>query len=738
MRAGRLVSFLLLLQTRGLMTADQLARELEVSARTIYRDVEALSEAGVPIYADRGPLGGIRLVDGYRTRLTGLTTQEAEALFLSGLPGPAAELGLGTVVAAARLKVLAALPPELRTRASRISQRFHLDAPGWFQTAEQLEHLEGLAEAVWENRTVEIDYPHDDGPITRRLDPLGLVLKAGIWYLVARIGGGLRTYRVSRILGLRTTGVTFERPEDFDLAAHWAESTANYIKGRPRIGVTFRFQGGALDEVLDSIDDRFRQEIVREPDPDRPDCELVRVKFDWFDEAELAALRLGGVAEVLEPAELRRRMVERARDLLARYGEPAGDDGGTRRRRRRRKPASWWLRAPDLPRVAVAEDSFGLDHRPEVAFGPTGAVEGRVAGNEDAVAQQRHVLLLALRRPEDVVVARRFVGGQRDEVLHREPPDHGIAHRADPDERALLEHPSEVVEIGGAGAVVGAVGARTRLVVVHRQLADRAVVAAQPHAALHDVAVRNVGHPLREVVARGVRVGHADEEHLRVEREHDPERRSQVERRQCRIHARDDVRPDGRSPRSCAGTRPCAARAGRVRAASVMAPISLGSRAGIDELWLVLDLVQERERRDDERAARAEHLEERIHDCLGAAIDPAERPQCGMDEHRLRRTDAERLETSAKVVARDFRRNHGRLRPPLVAPSASRRREDRRRRPAFAPHSGPRNRPSGRRGRRLAGWRTVRRDNGRPPNSVDRQPDPGWQDVPPCDQRSRG
>src|SRR5918998_135416 len=170
MRASRLVSLLLLPQPRGGMTAAQLARELEVSERTIHRDVDALAEAGVPIYAERGPHGGVRLVEGYRTRLTGLTTEEAQALFLSGLPGPAAELGLGTVVAAARLKVLAALPPELRARASRITERFHFDAPGWFQSPEPVPWLEPLASAVWGGRRVRLTYRRPGKVVARDIE----------------------------------------------------------------------------------------------------------------------------------------------------------------------------------------------------------------------------------------------------------------------------------------------------------------------------------------------------------------------------------------------------------------------------------------------------------------------------------------------------------------------------------------------------------------------------------------
>jgi len=188
MRSSRLLSLLLLLQNRGRMSAAQLAAELGVTARTIYRDVEALAAAGVPIYAEQGPTGGYQLMDGYRTRLTGLTVDEAESLFLTGLPQPAAELGLGAQVAAAELKLMAALPTPYRDASLRIRQRFHLDAPGWYREPDAVPHLLAVAEALWQDQIIEVRYRRwspRPGEVTRRLHPLGLVLKAGVWYLIA-------------------------------------------------------------------------------------------------------------------------------------------------------------------------------------------------------------------------------------------------------------------------------------------------------------------------------------------------------------------------------------------------------------------------------------------------------------------------------------------------------------------------------------------------------------------------
>lgn len=319
MRASRLVSLLLLLQTRGQLTAAELARELEVSVRTVHRDVEALSESGVPIYAERGPHGGIRLVDGYRTRLTGLTADEAEALFLSGLPGPAAELGLGTVVTAARLKVLAALPAELRGRATRLVERFHLDAAGWFQTGEPVPHLGALSEAVWGERRIEVDYERGEGQVTRTLDPLGLVLKAGVWYLVARAEGEPRTYRVSRVAAVRPTEERFERPPKFDLPSFWAESSAAYEREAPRIDIKVRVNPERIDNLRGAVGGRVVDAADHLDEVDPEGWLRLRLRLQWPDEAPALLLAAGASVEVLEPVEVRDRLIRAAKRIVERY-----------------------------------------------------------------------------------------------------------------------------------------------------------------------------------------------------------------------------------------------------------------------------------------------------------------------------------------------------------------------------------------------------------------------------------
>ncbi|MFK0113810.1 helix-turn-helix transcriptional regulator [Streptomyces sp. NPDC091217] len=230
MRASRLLSVLLLLQTRGRMTARQLADELEVSVRTVYRDMQSLAAAGVPLYSDPGHDGGYRLVDGFRTRLTGLTGQEAEALALAGLPGPAADLGLGAVLAAAQLKLTAALPDQLRDRTGEIRQRFHLDTAGWYAETDPTPHLTAVTDAVWRQALIRIRYRRWKAPqeVTRTLEPYGLVLKSGRWYLVAGREERVRTYRISQILWIQVLQDRFERPPGLDLAAHWQSYLADF------------------------------------------------------------------------------------------------------------------------------------------------------------------------------------------------------------------------------------------------------------------------------------------------------------------------------------------------------------------------------------------------------------------------------------------------------------------------------------------------------------------------------
>ncbi len=323
MRASRLVSLLLLLQNRGRMTAAELAAELEVSVRTVYRDVEALIAVGVPVYGEPGHDGGYALVDGYRTRLTGLTADEAEALFLAGLPGPAAELGLGSVLTAAELKLEAALPAELRRQARRVRERFHLDAPGWYREADDAPQLPAVAAAVWQRRAVHVRYRRWYAPevVQRRLEPYGIVLKAGRWYVVAHTGGDApRTYRISQILELRPLDEEFAPPADFDLAAYWRAHTEQLQErlwqGRAEIRISAagaeRLREVGVPAVIDSI------EAGEEEPADGWRRALIPIESLTHAEGEL--LRLGAQVEVVSPPELRERIAGTALALAALYG----------------------------------------------------------------------------------------------------------------------------------------------------------------------------------------------------------------------------------------------------------------------------------------------------------------------------------------------------------------------------------------------------------------------------------
>ncbi|MFF0572473.1 helix-turn-helix transcriptional regulator [Streptosporangium saharense] len=322
MRASRLLSILLLLQSRGRLTARQLADELEVSVRTIYRDVGSLHTAGIPLYGEAGHEGGYQLLAGFRTKLTGLTAQEAEALFLAGMPGPAAELGLGTLAAAAELKIEAALPPAFREGARRVREHFHFDAPGWYYDGDQPPHLPEVAKAVWNKRVLHVLYRRWAAPseVERRLEPYGLVLKGGKWYLVAQCEGAMRTYRVSQILDLRVEAETFERPDGFDLAEYWREHLADF---RARL-----FQGHAVirlsPEGRQRLSDLMSSAVISAVEetagtPDDQGWITATVPIESLTHAQSEFLRLGAEVEVLDPPDLRQKLTQTTKSLAALY-----------------------------------------------------------------------------------------------------------------------------------------------------------------------------------------------------------------------------------------------------------------------------------------------------------------------------------------------------------------------------------------------------------------------------------
>jgi predicted DNA-binding transcriptional regulator YafY len=322
MRASRLLAILMLLQTRGRMTAEALAAEFEISVRTIYRDIDQLSAASVPVYADRGPNGGFALLEGYRTQLTGLTPAEAETLFLAGLPGPAAELGLGGVLAAAQLKLTAALPERARASARRVAERVHLDPVGWFRSTEEARLLPTIAHAVLDERVLQVRYRMGASAVSRRLRPLGLVLKAGVWYLVAQVGEQTRTYRIAQMLEASPSDERFTRPRGFDLAAAWSSAARAYERGVYRGNAVVRLSPAGL-RGLAALGAPVARAAAETAEPaDKTGWRRAAIPIESVEQAAADLIRLGTEIEVLEPAALRKRLAAFAEAVARLYRAP--------------------------------------------------------------------------------------------------------------------------------------------------------------------------------------------------------------------------------------------------------------------------------------------------------------------------------------------------------------------------------------------------------------------------------
>ena len=315
MRADRLLSILLLLQVRQRVTAGELAQRLEVSERTIYRDMDALSSAGIPVFAERGHGGGWGLVDRYQTNLTGLNKAEIEALFLQP-SGLLADLGLDKASTTALIKLLAALPSTRRRDAEYVRQRIHVDGAGWFHAKERVPFLSTLQEAVWQERKLRFSYQRSDGKVVERLvDPLGLVVKGRVWYLIAAVEDGMRTYRISRVQEAQVTDQPCVRPEGFDLAAHWQASVVRFKADLPRYPATVR----ATPDIVPRIR-RLRYARVEDVGP--PDADgwvTLSVQFETEDEACQYVLGFGSQIEVIEPPALRHRVISSAESVVALY-----------------------------------------------------------------------------------------------------------------------------------------------------------------------------------------------------------------------------------------------------------------------------------------------------------------------------------------------------------------------------------------------------------------------------------
>ncbi|MVO98070.1 helix-turn-helix transcriptional regulator [Paenibacillus lutrae] len=314
MRADRLIAILLALQNRGRMTSRELADRLEVSERTIHRDMEALSAAGIPVVAERGSHGGWTLREGYRTNLTGMKSGEMKSLMLAHPSGLVQDLGLRGAFDDAFQKLLAAFPVSLHREAELVRQRIHIDGAGWRQHEGQLPFLSLIQEAVWDERRLRIRYKREEDYVERILDPLGLVAKGSIWYLIASVENSMRTYRISRLTDAAALNETFERPESFDLAAYWEESTAAFRYNLPRYPARLRLK----ERTLQRLAAQWYVNVLHSS-PVEDDCLEADIEFRTLESACEILLGHGRNIYIIEPPELKQRVLEEARAITAQY-----------------------------------------------------------------------------------------------------------------------------------------------------------------------------------------------------------------------------------------------------------------------------------------------------------------------------------------------------------------------------------------------------------------------------------
>ncbi len=323
MQSSRLLSILLRLQAEGRVSAHSLAETFEVSVRTIYRDIDALSAAGVPVYAERGRNGGFQLQGGYRTRLTGLDRQEALNLFLAGAPLAAEQLGLGAAFETMRMKLLAALPDATARDAQRVAARFHLDPVAWFQGPDQQNRLPELASAVWAGRMISMRYDSWKGVVERRVAPLGLVQKAGLWYLVAAANGQPRTYRVGSIESLQIEDQPAPSPRDFDLRRYWKHFVRDYEARMQSMEARVRARPTAL-RALGRLSHAMGEAVAAAGAADDEGWHELRIPIESVEAATAELLRLGPDVVALAPRSLVTSLRHRSRELVQLYATAAG------------------------------------------------------------------------------------------------------------------------------------------------------------------------------------------------------------------------------------------------------------------------------------------------------------------------------------------------------------------------------------------------------------------------------